>query len=300
MANQINVLRTVEEALGFQFNIFSLPFLTVEGDEELTIFRKLQERIKTPNIFCLKGSSNITPWLQASRMNENFQGIFLLDIDVDIIEKISNIDSPLSLVANLEENFLFIGKSIYTFDQVYKKDYIECKPKDYSDDIIWIHILILAKAYTMERNLVISRFILSKSSFYKIKHYKMKQNFNECLEDFIATNLFETEEEGYKHFVKIAEEVICEFICTHSDLKVKNPKRGLECFLEKENKEKKFQVMVNCILTNITHENSQLKTDLHKKIKDRLKTKILDDTLHRDLKKFSKLIDEINQKFKNL
>ncbi|MFM7369088.1 MAG: hypothetical protein ACKO2Z_15125, partial [Sphaerospermopsis kisseleviana] len=84
VANQINVLRTVEEALGFQFNIFSLPFLTVEGDEELTIFRKLQERIKTPNIFCLKGSSNITPWLQASRMNENFQGIFLLDIDVDI------------------------------------------------------------------------------------------------------------------------------------------------------------------------------------------------------------------------
>jgi len=136
-------------------------------------------------------------------------------------------------------------------------------------------------------------------------YYERKQDYdqyltNECLEDFIATNIFESEFEGYKHLVKIAEEVISEFLSTHSDLKVKNPKRALECFLEKENKDKKFKVMVDCILKNITHENSQLKTDLHKKLKTRLKTKILDDTLNnRDLNKLSELISRINQKFLN-
>jgi len=43
-----------------------------------------------------------------------------------------------------------------------------------------------------------------------------------------------------------------------------------------------------------------LKTDLHKKLKTRLKKKILDDTLNnRDLNKLSELISRINQKFLN-
>ncbi|OBQ28314.1 MAG: hypothetical protein AN483_16215 [Aphanizomenon flos-aquae MDT14a] len=262
--DRINILQPVEDALGFQFDIFSAPFLTVEGEEERKIFEKLLGEIKVANIINLKGSNNILPYLLASRMYKNYKGVFLLDADVDINTLIKGIGNPQLLIASLKDKILFIGKSIYNFEEFYQK--ID------SDDCIY---------------------------------YERKQDYdqyltNECLEDFIATNIFESEFEGYKHLVKIAEEVISEFLSTHSDLKVKNPKRALECFLEKENKDKKFKVMVDCILKNITHENSQLKTDLHKKLKTRLKTKILDDTLNnRDLNKLSELISRINQKFLN-
>jgi energy-coupling factor transporter ATP-binding protein EcfA2 len=262
--DRINILQPVEDALGFQFDIFSAPFLTGEGEEERKIFEKLRGEIKVANIINLKGSNNILPYLLASRMYENYKGVFLLDADVDINTLIKGIGNPQLLIASLKDKILFIGKSIYNFEEFYQK--ID------SDDCIY---------------------------------YERKQDYdqdltNECLEDFIATNIFESEFEGYKHLVKIAEEVISEFLSTHSDLKVKNPKRALECFLEKENKDKKFKVMVDCILKNITHENSQLKTDLHKKLKTRLKTKILDDTLNnRDLNKLSELISRINQKFLN-
>lgn len=121
---EMNVLKPIEKALGFDFNILSAPFLTVEGEEELDLFY----HIKPPSvakIINLKGSGNLIPYVVIAN-NYKTQGkilpaLFILDADVNLNDY-KNIENKVNTIRSLKDHFLFIGKSIYTFDELYPND----------------------------------------------------------------------------------------------------------------------------------------------------------------------------------
>ncbi|NEO55007.1 MAG: ATP-binding protein [Okeania sp. SIO3B5] len=248
---EINILKPVEDSLGLSLNVFSLPFLTVEGDEELALLHKCAESINVTKIISLKGAGNILPYIQASIMcSRDFRGVFLLDADLKIENYIKGMEDKLGLIDSIKENFLFLGKRIYSFDEVYK----------------------------LENN-----------------NYKLR--LEECLEDFIASHFYDNEEQGYRCLAEVAKTVIDEFQNNHS-IELNNSLTCLENFTDF-----KFKVIISC-LKNVRYvpnpslsgtEQKKENTRLHKMMQDRLKTKILHNTLSMDLRKLEPLIQRVNQ-----
>ncbi len=92
----INVLKPIEDALGTTFNEFRLPMLIVEGEEEVALFRRVNGIFnKFSNIKCIKGKTNIAPYLIMINKykDEQKNSIILLDADVELndIKSVENL-----------------------------------------------------------------------------------------------------------------------------------------------------------------------------------------------------------------
>ncbi len=118
--NDINILKPIEDALGSTFNEFERPMLIVEGEEEVTLFRKVDGIFnRFSNIKCIKGKTNIAPYLIMINQYKDKQdgsSIILLDADVEA-KDIKSVENSKKVLEGLKDKMFFIGKKIYAYDE---------------------------------------------------------------------------------------------------------------------------------------------------------------------------------------
>lgn len=256
--HEINIVKPVEAALGIDLNTFSHPFVTVEGEEELDILRKRAETLSFNKIINLKGADNMLPFVQAAKLyNENFKGVFLLDADLEVSRFINSMRQKKDIVPDIKHYFIFVGKKLYSFDEMYKTE-IEDK----------------------------------KTRYVKQKH--------ECLEDYIATNMFESPQKGYEKIKELAKKTVNEFKNdTNKNIEIQT---GFDNCINDFDETKDFYVIADSCFRLVKHIKLDDTTaeieykrneDLRKQMKDRLKTLINDVTKELPSEKFDDLLSRI-------
>lgn len=115
----INVLKPIEDALGTTFNEFRLPMLIVEGEEEVALFRRVSGIFNEfSNIKCIKGKTNIAPYLIMINKYKDEQENSIILLDADVEQKdIKSVEKLREVLEGLKERIFFVGKEIYTYDE---------------------------------------------------------------------------------------------------------------------------------------------------------------------------------------
>jgi predicted ATP-dependent endonuclease of OLD family len=123
---ELNILKPIEDALGIELNIFSTPFITVEGEEEMMLFSYLFPKFTSqipPRIINLHGKDNLIPYILLSKIyekqNKGIKSVFVLDADVDFRSAIKHIENRKEAIIKLQNRFIFIGKKLYDFQELY-------------------------------------------------------------------------------------------------------------------------------------------------------------------------------------
>lgn len=118
-STDINVLKPVEDALGTSFNEFRLPMLIVEGEEEVALFRRIDGIFnKFSNIKCIKGKTNIAPYLIMINKYKDEQENSIILLDADVEQKdIKSVEKLKDVLEVLKDRIFFIGKEIYTYEE---------------------------------------------------------------------------------------------------------------------------------------------------------------------------------------
>ncbi|MDB9310856.1 AAA family ATPase [Aphanizomenon sp. CS-733/32] len=119
---ELNILKPIEDALGLELNIFSTPFITVEGEEEMMLFSYLFPKFTSqipPRIINLHGKDNLIPYILLSKIyEEQNKSVFVLDADVNF-GLVKHIEKRKEAIIKLQNRFIFIGKKLYDFQELY-------------------------------------------------------------------------------------------------------------------------------------------------------------------------------------
>ena len=127
----LNVLKPIEDAIGSSFCFTNSSFILVEGEEEMELLKnilKIHEEIPALNrIENLHGGNNVGMYLSlVSRHIETgglAKGVFMLDSDLDISDlKKDVVNSGYQVIEELKDKFIFVGKELKKFDQLYIKE----------------------------------------------------------------------------------------------------------------------------------------------------------------------------------
>ncbi|MBK9497781.1 MAG: AAA family ATPase [Leptospiraceae bacterium] len=256
-STEISIIKPVEDALGIKLDTFSHSFITVEGEEEISILNKCLIDINVNKIINLKGADNILPYVQAAKSyNKDFKGVFILDADLEIDRIISSISNKDELINQIKEHFIFVGKNLYTFDEVY-----------------------------------------GSKGYEQLKH--------ECLEDFIANNLFESPDVGYGKIKELVKLTINAFK-KDKDKEFDIDEPSLEKCLNAFNKEKTFHDIRNGCLKKISlkfddlniseEEKNKRNTKLREQMETNIKHRINKEAMNISNEKYQILIDKIKSK----
>ncbi|MBK1989962.1 AAA family ATPase, partial [Sphaerospermopsis aphanizomenoides BCCUSP55] len=123
---ELNILKPIEDALGLELNIFSTPFITVEGEEEMMLFSDLFLKYTSQipsRIINLHDKDNLIPYILLSKIyekqNNGIKSVFVLDADVDFRSAIKHIENRKEAIIKLQNRFIFIGKKLYDFQELY-------------------------------------------------------------------------------------------------------------------------------------------------------------------------------------
>lgn len=132
----LNRLSLVEQALGIDLSIQSTPFCTVEGDEELKLFSQFALP-SISKIFNINGTGNFAPYIVLAR-GKKIPAIFILDADVDFNKILKNIAECDKTVQSLKENFIFVGKKLYDFDEAVVG--LKCTKEECLEDFFAVNV----------------------------------------------------------------------------------------------------------------------------------------------------------------
>lgn len=130
---ELSLLKPIEDALGFKFDIFSTPFVTVEGEQEMELFKFLlnkPEHSFFPKMINIQGSAKLSPYLLLAhqhKIHNNLESVFIIDADVDIRKECHGLEDKEKIVDVLKEHFIFVGKELYTFDTIYENNVFQNK-----------------------------------------------------------------------------------------------------------------------------------------------------------------------------